>query len=292
MSNAENTSDSGSTVLAKLPLLRCGIVMPISSCDGCSEQHWAEVKSIIMDAADIAGFSPELVSEADDVGLIQKRIIQNLYENPIVVCDVSGKNANVMFELGIRLAFDKPTIIIKDDKTSYSFDTASIEHLQYPRDLRYSAIVEFKENLANKIKGTHARATNDTNYTTFLKNFGDFRVSKLKTTEVSRDDFLTLQFQELRDFIERALRNRSDSRSETRDQLSANFGNMVAPDRIVERIRKQARNIRSQVGPNVSFSELVKLVTEASYNSNAESVPFDPDTFTMIVARVLSERDS
>jgi hypothetical protein len=62
----------------------------------------------------------------------QKRIVQNIYDNEMVICDVSAKNPNVMFELGMRLAFDKPAIIIKDDKTNYSFDTAPIEHLEYP----------------------------------------------------------------------------------------------------------------------------------------------------------------
>ncbi|HMY40859.1 MAG TPA: hypothetical protein PK011_16155, partial [Marinagarivorans sp.] len=98
--------------------LQCGIVMPISSIDGCNEAHWADVLEIINESIEDAGFYGELVSNADDVGIIHKRIIQNLYENPMVVCDVSGKNPNVMFELGMRLAFDKPTIIIKDDKTA------------------------------------------------------------------------------------------------------------------------------------------------------------------------------
>jgi hypothetical protein len=104
----------------------CGLIMPISTIDGLSEAHWAEVLAVISDAIEKGGFIPNLVSNADDVGIIQKRIIQNLYDNPIVVCDVSGKNPNVMFELGMRLAFDRPTIIVKDDKTSYSFDTAPI----------------------------------------------------------------------------------------------------------------------------------------------------------------------
>jgi len=95
----------------------CGIVMPISSIDGCNEAHWSDVHEILTEAIEDAGFEANLVSNADDVGIIQKRIIQNLYENPIVVCDVSGKNPNVMFELGLRLAFDKPTIIVKDDRT-------------------------------------------------------------------------------------------------------------------------------------------------------------------------------
>ena len=101
----------------------CGIIMPISEIDNCSAEHWVEVQSILRDVIKSADFEPNLVSDADDVGIIQKRIVQNVYSNEIVVCDVSGKNPNVMFELGMRLAFDKPTIIIKDDFTNYSFDT-------------------------------------------------------------------------------------------------------------------------------------------------------------------------
>lgn len=168
----------------------CGIVMPISSIDGCNEAHWSDVHEILTEAIEDAGFEANLVSNADDVGIIQKRIIQNLYENPIVVCDVSGKNPNVMFELGLRLAFDKPTIIVKDDRTSYSFDTASIEHLEYPRDLRFSRIVEFKDKLAEKIKATHERAMSDSNYTTFLKHFGEFTVVKLDKKEIPGQEFI------------------------------------------------------------------------------------------------------
>ena len=130
----------------------CGVVMPISAIDDCSEAHWSDVLEILTEAIDDAGFEANLVSNADDVGIIQKRIIQNLYDNPIVVCDVSGKNPNVMFQLGMRLAFDRPTIIIKDNKTSYSFDTSPIEHLEYPRDLRFSKIVEFKDRLEIKLR--------------------------------------------------------------------------------------------------------------------------------------------
>lgn len=158
----------------------CGIVMPISSIDGCNESHWADVLEIISEAIEDAGFDANLVSNADEVGIIHKRIIQNLYDNPIVVCDVSGKNPNVMFELGMRLAFDKPTIIIKDDRTSYSFDTSAIEHLEYPRDLRFSKITEFKDKLSQKIRATYEKSTADGNYTTFLKHFGEFTVAKIE----------------------------------------------------------------------------------------------------------------
>ena len=145
-----------------------------------------------------AGFEPNLVSNADDVGVIQKRIIQNLYDNEVIVCDVSGKNPNVMFELGIRLAFDKPTIIVKDDKTSYSFDTSAIEHLDYPRDLRFAKIIEFKEKLADKIRATVDRAAKDPNYTTFLKHFGDFTAVKIDKKEVTAQEYVLEEIRGLR----------------------------------------------------------------------------------------------
>ncbi len=177
---------------------KCGLVMPISALDGCNEQHWADVGEILKEAIKLAGFESNIVSTADDIGIIQKRIIQNLYDNPMVVCDVSGKNPNVMFELGMRLAFDKPTIIVKDDETSYTFDTSPIEHIEYPRDLRFNKIIDFKKTLIDKLKGTHKKASEDPNYTTFLKHFGTFTVAKLETSEVSKDEFILGELSEMR----------------------------------------------------------------------------------------------
>lgn len=163
---------------------QCGIIMPISAMEGCSSEHWKDVQKVIIEAVNKAGYDASLVSDSDDSGVIQKRIVQNLYNNDMVVCDVSCKNANVMFELGMRLAFDKPTIIIMDDKTPFSFDTAPIEHLCYPRDLNYYKIVNFKEELKEKILGT-AKAAKRSDYTTFLKNFGNFKPSKIEDQNVT-----------------------------------------------------------------------------------------------------------
>jgi hypothetical protein len=82
-----------------------------------------------------------------------------------------------MFELGMRLAFDKPTIIIKDEKTGYSFDTGVIEHLQYPSSLRFSQIVEFRKELVRRIAATYERSQQEPGYSPFLKSFGKTIVS-------------------------------------------------------------------------------------------------------------------
>jgi hypothetical protein len=188
-------------------IISCGIIMPISAIDDCKEEHWADVLSIIKDVIKNSGYEPKLVSDADDIGVIQKRIIQNLYCNPLIICDVSGKNPNVMFELGMRLAFDKPTIIIKDDHTSFSFDTSPIEHLLYPRDLRFNKIVDFKEKLSSKLKATYDASQNDDNFSTFLKNFGDFKTAKIETKEISKEDYILEELNDIRRLIQRIPRN-------------------------------------------------------------------------------------
>jgi hypothetical protein len=209
----------------------CGVVMPIPPTEGYSPEHWPEVETILKTVATESGFDPNLVSNANDVGIIQKRIIENLYFNDIVICDVSSKNPNVMFELGIRLAFDKPTIIIKDDQTDYSFDTAPIEHLTYPKDLNYSKILKFQIALKGKLLGASERFRKDPNASTFLKAFGQFQVANLETKEVSIDQFILDEIKELRSEVAAIHRSQQQplfSPSVTFSQQRTNDPDMLA----------------------------------------------------------------
>jgi hypothetical protein len=282
---ADQEPTSGSTP-------KCGIIMPISAIDGCGDSHWAEVLQILDDTILESGFDPSLVSNADDVGLIHKRIIQNLYDNPIVVCDVSGKNPNVMFELGLRLAFDRPTIIIKDDKTSYSFDTAPIEHLEYPRDLRFAHIIAFKKTLSAKIKATYERSQKDKNFTTFLKHFGPFKVAKLDERIVSSDEYILDEIKGIRQLLlrsnraltGRAVRNSSGSISsgsrstispvsdpkQIRINESFFFSNVDSMSEFCEDAKKEIDRI-----PGVLGCTIVKLADEIRIELTADKDKFE-----------------
>ncbi len=163
--------------------------MPIAAMPGYTSEHWSEVKSIIVESTKLIKehqFSAEIVSNSDgEIDVIHKRIIQNLYNADIVVCDISGRNPNVLFELGMRLTFDKPTILIKDDDTDFIFDTGVIEHITYPKDLRFGKVVEFKHELAKRIKLTLEKSEQDPKFSTFLGNFGEFKIPSLEQTTVS-----------------------------------------------------------------------------------------------------------
>ena len=225
--------------------------MPISAMDGYTAQHWQDVYAILTEALNAVGLDSQLVSDAGDAGVIHKRIIQNLYRNPVVVCDVSGKNPNVMFELGMRLTFDKPTIIVKDDQTSYSFDTSPIEHVIYPRDLRYSQIVDFKTELGKKVKGT-LDASRKEGYTTYLKSFGSFAVPRLDTNEVSQQDFA---MQELRDEV-RALQRLVVSRSEPLDEGMLVKGSGMLVKGSTDAIYRIERGTRRMIPNRPTFNRM------------------------------------
>lgn len=39
----------------------CGIVMPISAIDGCTEAHWSDVQDILSESIESAGFKANIV---------------------------------------------------------------------------------------------------------------------------------------------------------------------------------------------------------------------------------------
>lgn len=266
--------------------LTCGLVMPISSIDGCTSEHWVEVKNIITEAIEgiaESQFNVKLVSDADDVGVIQKRIVQNIYSSDIIVCDVSGKNPNVMFELGMRLAFDKPTVIVKDDKTDYSFDTGIIEHVSYPRDLRFSRIVTFKTSLAEKVIATHRAAITNPDHSTFLKNFGKFQVANLTEAVVPADKLVLEMLSELQSEVSQLRRSmpRDDINRRHRSKGTEGIARVSAG---IETYRAENPKIklRDLLGQEDFYSKLEERVNAPRY--------FDsPSEFRETVEQVLIE---
>ncbi|WP_444460738.1 hypothetical protein [Rhodobacter capsulatus] len=162
----------------------CGIVMPISECDGRPAAHWQDVLNIITAAATESGFHARLVSDTFETNLIHKEILRNIYNDDIVICDVSGRNPNVFFELGIRMATQKPTIIIKDNVTIYPFDTSVNRYVEYPRDLRYPLMEKFKIEIKSMLEKVSKQAPDQS----FIGQLGPFQIPKVESSEISAAD--------------------------------------------------------------------------------------------------------
>ena len=187
----------------------CGIVRPIADMEPYPNGHWGEVHDILTDAIESADYEARLVSENESVGVILGNIVSNLYSNPIVICDVSGRNPNVMFELGMRIAFEKPTVIVTDDLTPFAFDISPIKHLIYPHSLRFKEIIRFKGEIKAAILATVASAQ-DPSTRGYLQQFGPIEISELGSQLVSPEQIVS-DLQEIRRSI-RALESRGANR--------------------------------------------------------------------------------
>jgi hypothetical protein len=242
---------------------KCGLVMPISAIGDCTASHWADVKAILTEAIVAAGFDANLVSFANESRIIQNTIVENLYQNEMVVVDVSWKNPNVMFELGLRLAFDRPTIVVKDHETDYAFDTSPIVHLLYPRSLRYAQIVEFKKELATKVKATY-EAAKDPNYKSFVKTFGITKVATIETKELPQGEYIIEQLRKFRAELQEIRRMPTRAESVNPYTLAASTSGL---DALSDETRREwlttaARIIRCSP-PTESMDRICREVQEA-----------------------------
>lgn len=180
----------------------CGIVMPIAGIgDLYPEEHWRRVRKILIETIRQLDMTPQLVWEKAETDVIHSAILQNIYENDIVICDVSGLNANVMLEAGLRLSTKKPTIIITDNVTKPPFDINTIGYIVYQRDLEFNAIQDFIVELKKKITGVHT-AYIANRYQSFVDNFIFETVTPAKVT-VSGEQFMAEQIAKLADAVKR-----------------------------------------------------------------------------------------
>lgn len=210
----------------KTKIVKVGLISPISRIDDLEAQHWVNIKKILQEALEEIeefDFQLELVSSSESSTVIVSNIIQNIFDNDIVVCDASCLNPNVMFELGLRLSTKKPTILIKDTETRFIFDTGTIEHLEYPRSLHYTSIQKFKSGLASKILSTYQDYVAG-KHKTFLDYFGKYNVATLQTHEIDLAGYISKQMDDLRSTLTLEINSLRDNVSK-RDNVS-NFGSV------------------------------------------------------------------
>jgi hypothetical protein len=79
------------------------------------------LKSLITPAGNGAGFGV-ITARREDTDIIHHTIINQLLNAELVIADLTDHNPNVLFELGIRLAKEKPVVLIKSKDTGPIFD--------------------------------------------------------------------------------------------------------------------------------------------------------------------------
>jgi hypothetical protein len=146
------------------PSKTCFVIMPISDVDGYDEGHFTRVyEYIIKPACKNAGFEPIRADDTSKANVIIVDILQKILKADMAICDISSRNANVFYELGFRQAFNKKTVLIRDNKTDMPFDISSIRTLSYNANLRIDEVNNSVSEITKALQETESAKEEELN---------------------------------------------------------------------------------------------------------------------------------
>jgi hypothetical protein len=152
--------------------LKAFVVMPFVERD--QQKHspgfFQEVlRSLVTPAAKESKFTVKTANRQGS-DLIQSTIINDLLEADLVIADLTEHNPNVMFELGVRMAEDKPVVLIKAKGTGPLFDVDNMLRVfEYDPNLWQTTVEKDLPNLRDFIKGAWENRTSDKSYMKILR---------------------------------------------------------------------------------------------------------------------------
>lgn len=134
---------------------RCFVMMPISDQGDYPDGHFDKVyNQIYKPAIEKAGYKPYRVDENTISDPIINKIFDAVQNCEMALCDLSNRNPNVLYELGLRQAYNKPVVLVCDDKTDKIFDVSGISTVFYKSDRLYENVLEAQGQIYDALKAT------------------------------------------------------------------------------------------------------------------------------------------
>ena len=237
----------------------CFSIMPIADVDGYPQDHFKHVyDNIIMPACSIAGFRATRADEVKASNLIHLDILRKLIDATIAICDLSTRNPNVLFELGIRQAFDRPVVLIQEKGTPRIFDIAPLRYLEYSKEMKYHEVLKTQQELSETIQATVAADSDAGNVNSIVKLLAldsAARIPELKDgKEFFAIELMQAEMRELRKMVEISLHE--GRRSPRRGSLSA-----IEFERMTTTLEKL--NTNKRMSPNEKMEQLHMLMRDA-----------------------------
>lgn len=170
---------------------KCFVIMPISDSEDYQTGHFGRVyEHIIKPACELAGFSPLRADDIMTTNYIALDIIKNILQCEMAICDLSSRNPNVLYELGIRQAFNLPVTLIKDIKTKRVFDIQGFRDIEYDETLRIDTVETTIQDLSEVLKNTYENKGTEINSLISLLGIEPAKLTEKK--KISTDTELIL----------------------------------------------------------------------------------------------------
>ncbi|EDS1705977.1 hypothetical protein C3A53_17035 [Salmonella enterica] len=142
----------------------CFVMMPIADHPDYEPGHFNRVyQYLIKPACTKAGYQPIRADDNKASNMIMFDILKKIVECDMAICDLSSRNANVFYELGLRQAFNKKTILITDNLLPTPFDISAFRYVPYSHTLRVDTVDREIPGIVSMLKETENQPADDVN---------------------------------------------------------------------------------------------------------------------------------
>lgn len=261
---------------------KCFVIMPISDLEGYASGHFGRVyEHIIKPACDLAELEPVRADDIMTTNYIALDIIKHIINSEMAICDLSGRNPNVLYELGIRQAFNLPVTLIKDQRTNRIFDIQGFRDVEYDESLRIDNVQETIETLAEILKNTYEN-THEINSLVSLLGIEPAKVTS--KTKISTETELLLNA--LSGLDKRMSEIEKRVQPAERIVTTSNVSSIVLPDNVGEIIaRQEVENLK--VGEKVFHERFgigeIMALSDKSWVSKTGRIKFESGEIQLVL---------
>ncbi|MBE3286624.1 hypothetical protein [Enterobacter cloacae complex sp. P31C] len=155
--NSQNTTGNGeNSEEVSSEKKTCFVIMPFTGTAEYEPGHFDRVyEYLIKPACKMANFEPIRGDDSKASNMIMLDVLRNIIDCDMAICDLSSINANVFYELGLRQAFDKKTILIRDGLHAVPFDLLGFRYVPYSPTLRVDTVKSEIQEIAAMLQDTH-----------------------------------------------------------------------------------------------------------------------------------------
>lgn len=159
----------------------CFVIMPIADHPDYAPGHFDRVYNhLIKPACEMAGYKTLRADDAKASHMIMFDILKKIVECDMAICDLSSKNANVFYELGLRQAFNRKTILITDSITKTPFDITGFRYVKYSESLRVDTVQSDTLEINAMLQETDSASDDDINSIVNLLRIQPATVNKIE----------------------------------------------------------------------------------------------------------------
>ena len=128
---------------------RCFIITPIGKKTDNIRRHIDGIIEAVIRPVIEKDYEVVVSHKMNDIGSINKQIIKEIYNDKLVIANLTTINPNVMYELAFRHSIGKPVIIIAEEGTVLPFDISIERTIFYKNDAQ--GTIELQDTLKDFI---------------------------------------------------------------------------------------------------------------------------------------------